>query len=85
MFSKNSKIQAKIPKIQPVFAVISAKNQKFKGIYRGVNFWILQKIWGKKSVILGGGQKFKNSAKNSKNSTRYHCYNGKKSKNQPFL
>jgi len=85
MFSKNSKNQPKIPKIQPDILVITAKNQKINPFYRGVNFWILQKIGGKKRVILGGGQKFKKSAKNSKNSTRFCCYLRKKSKIQGYL
>jgi len=60
---KNSKIQAKIPKIQPVFAVISAKNQKFKGIYRGVNFWIEIIFCNQRGmfvlVVWGGGRVYK--------------------------
>jgi len=38
MFSKNSKIQAKIPKIQPDILVITAKNQKINPFYRGGKF-----------------------------------------------
>ena len=54
MFSKNSKIQPKIPKIWVDIIVISVKNQKFKGIYSGLNFWI-ELIFGKKEVCFDDG------------------------------
>ena len=56
MFYKISKIQAKIPKIQPVFAVISAKNQKINPFVGALNFWIeFIFLQPKGHVLCGGG------------------------------
>jgi hypothetical protein len=38
---KNSKIQAKNPKIQGIITVITAKNQKINPFVGALNFWIL--------------------------------------------